>query len=53
MKGPTASEVGDALQTCTGGCVMVRVTVPNFVASAVLVACTVTALFMGTAAGAV
>ena len=49
---PTGTEVGEVLQSCTGGCVTVMVTVPNFVASAVLVAWTVTALFVGTTAGA-
>jgi len=50
---PTGTEVGEVLHSCTAGCVTVIVIVPNFVASAVLVACTVTALFMGTTAGAV
>ena len=31
VKGPTGTEVGDVLHSCTGGCVTVMVTVPNFV----------------------
>ena len=52
VKGPTGTEVGEMLHNCTGGWVTVIVTVPNFVASAVLVACTVTALLAGTVVGA-
>jgi hypothetical protein len=52
VKLPTGTEVGEMLQSCTGGWVMVIVTVPNLVASAVLVACTVTAFCTGTAIGA-
>jgi hypothetical protein len=52
VKGPTGTEVGDVLQRYTGGWVMMMVTVPNLVASAVLVACTVTAFMAGTTAGA-
>jgi len=52
VNGPTGTEVGYVLQSCTGGCVTVMVTVPNLVASAVLVACNVTALAAGTTIGA-
>ena len=33
VKGPTGTEVGEMLHSCTGGCVTVIVTVPNLVAS--------------------
>jgi hypothetical protein len=52
VKVPTGTEVGEVLQSCTGGWVIVMVTVPNLVLSAVLVACTVTAFMAGTTAGA-
>ena len=53
VNGPTGTAVGEVLQSCTAGCVIVMVTAPNLVESAVLVACTVTALFIGTTVGAV
>jgi hypothetical protein len=49
---PAGAEVGEILQSCAGGWVIVMVTVPNFVLSAVLVACTETAFVAGTEAGA-
>lgn len=52
VKGPTGTEFGEVLHNCTGGWVMVIVTAPNFVLSAVLVACTLTALAAGTTGGA-
>ena len=48
----TGTEVGEVLHNCTGGCVTVRVTVPNLELSAVLVARTLTALAAGTVIGA-
>jgi hypothetical protein len=53
VNAPAGTDVGEVLHNCTGGCVTVIVTVPNLPASAVLVACTVTALLTGTTAGAV
>jgi hypothetical protein len=48
---PTGTDVGDVLQSCTAGWVMVSVIVPNLVGNAVLVACTVTAFCIGTTIG--
>jgi len=52
VKGPTGTDVGEVLHNSTGGWVIVMVTAPNLLASAVLVACTVTTLAIGTVMGA-
>ena len=52
VKAPAGVEVGETLQSCTGGWVIVSVTAPNFAGSAVLVARTLTALLVGTVVGA-
>jgi hypothetical protein len=52
VNGPAGILVGEILQSCGGGTVMVMITAPNFVELAVLVARTLTALLAGTIAGA-
>ena len=52
MKFPAGTDLGDVLQSCTGGWVIVSVTASVLLGKAVLVARTATALAAGIAAGA-
>ena len=52
MNAPGRTALGEALHKCSVGWVTVKVTKADWLANAVLVALTLTALGMGTAAGA-